>query len=126
MYQIDAMKILVAEDNPINQQILEAMIRLKHWDCKVVNNGEEAVEASLSGDYDLIFMDLNMPLLDGIEATRKIRNHNRSVPIIAVTAYTDEFYKEETLKVGMNGFIAKPFTRKDIYEAVQSYCPDAV
>lgn len=126
MYQIDAMKILVAEDNPINQQILEAMIRLKHWDCKVVNNGEEAVEASLSGDYDLIFMDLNMPLLDGIEATRKIRDHNRSVPIIAVTAYTDEFYKEETMKAGMNGFIAKPFTRKEIYEAVQSSCPDAV
>ena len=122
MYQIDSMKILVAEDNPINQQILEAMIRLRHWECKVVSNGKEAVEASQTDEFDLIFMDLNMPVLDGIEATKEIRHYNKSIPIIAVTAYTEECYREETIKAGMNGFISKPFTRKDIYDAVTESC----
>lgn len=115
---VDLMKILVAEDNPINQQILETMIRLKKWDCTVVSNGREAVEAARTQKFDLIFMDLNMPVLDGIEATKEIRNHDTKTPIIAVTAYSDTTYREKTRLVGMNGFIPKPFTRNDIYNAV--------
>ncbi len=125
MYQIDAMKILVAEDNPINQQIMEVMIRLKQWDCKIVSNGREAVEASRNEKYDLIFMDLNMPVLDGIEAAKEIREYDKSTPIIAITAYTDSCYREKTEEVGMNDFIPKPFTRKDIYEAVKRSCSKA-
>jgi len=122
MYQNGTMKILVAEDNPINQQIIEVIIRLKQWDCTIVSNGEEAVEATRNDKYDLIFMDLNMPILDGIEATKAIRTYDQSTPIIAITAYTDSCYRDKTEEVGMNDFIPKPFTRKDIYDAVTRLC----
>jgi two-component system, sensor histidine kinase len=125
MFQPEAMKILIAEDNPINQQIMEVIIRLKHWDCTIVSNGQEAVEATRNEKYDLIFMDLNMPILDGIEATREIRCYDKSTPIIAITAYTDSCYREKTEEVGMNDFIPKPFTRKDIYDAVSRSCVKA-
>jgi two-component system, sensor histidine kinase len=118
MQYSDEMNILVAEDNPINQQIMEVILRLKQWNCTIVNNGKEAVEATQNNSYDLIFMDLNMPVLDGIEATKIIRGQNKLTPIVAITAYHDDYYREKTKEVGMNGFIPKPFSRRDIYEAV--------
>lgn len=115
-------KILVAEDNPINQQIMEVVIRLKQWDCTIVSNGQEAVEATRDNKYDLIFMDLNMPVLDGIEATKAIRSHDQITPIIAITAYADSRYRKKAKEAGMNDFIPKPFTRENIYDAVARSC----
>jgi len=126
MYKIDALKILVAEDNPINQKIMETMIRMRHWDCKIVSNGMEAVEATRKEKYDLIFMDLNMPVLDGLKASKIIRQYDKTTPIIAITAYTDCCYREMTEEIGMNDFIPKPFTRMDIYNAVMRSCLKAV
>lgn len=116
------MNILVVEDNPINQQIIRLMIDSLNWNCTTVNNGQEAVDITQQNKFDLIFMDLNMPVLDGIEATRVIRQYDKHTPIIAVTAYSGNYYRTETIKAGMNGFISKPFTRTDIYNMVQRQC----
>jgi len=112
------MRILVAEDNPINQQILEVILRLRHWECTIVNNGREAVEEAKKTRYNIIFMDINMPVLDGIEATKEIRATDKNTPIIAVTANSDDYYRQKSFDAGMNGFITKPVNRKDIYDAV--------
>ncbi len=120
------MNILVVEDNPINQQIFRLMIVSNNWDCTIVSNGQEAVDITQQKKFDLIFMDLNMPVLDGIEATKVIRQYDDHTPIIAVTAYTGNYYRTETIKAGMNGFIPKPFTRTDIHHMIQRYCSDKI
>jgi len=112
------MRILVAEDNPINQQILEVILRLRHWECTIVNNGLEAVEEARKTKYSLIFMDINMPVLNGIEATKEIRTTDKNTPIIAITANDDDYYRQKSFDAGMNGFISKPVNRKAIYNAV--------
>ena len=116
------MNILVVEDNAINQLVIKLMIDSNNWNCTIVSNGQEAVETTRKEKFDLIFMDLNMPVLDGIEATKVIREYDKQTPIIAVTAYTESHYRTETSKAGMNGFISKPFTRMDIYNMVKSHC----
>ncbi|MBK7213648.1 MAG: response regulator [Bacteroidales bacterium] len=109
------MKVLIAEDNQLNQQLMSLYMKRLGWDFKVVGDGLQAVECCRQESYDLILMDVDMPVLDGIEATRYIRLFNSYIPIIAITAYTDENVKRETQAAGMNAFLAKPCSRNDIY-----------
>lgn len=112
-------KILVVEDVVTNQQIIVEMLRILGNQVDVANNGKEAVEKSLHTTYALIFMDCQMPVLDGYEATRVIReneanNRLQSVPIIALTAGSDQQDRERCRVAGMNGYITKPFTLSEI------------
>ncbi|NVO21020.1 MAG: response regulator [Bacteroidetes bacterium] len=109
------MRVLVAEDNQLNQQLMSLYMKRLGWDFKVVGDGLQAVEACRQESFDLILMDVDMPVLDGIEATRYIRIFNSYIPIIAITAYTDDAIRRETQAAGMNAFLAKPCSRNDIY-----------
>jgi len=109
------MRVLIAEDNQLNQQLMSLYMKRLGWDFKVVGDGLQAVEACRQELFDLILMDIDMPVLDGIEATRYIRIFNSYIPIIAITAYTDENVRRETQAAGMNAFLAKPCSRNDIY-----------
>jgi two-component system, sensor histidine kinase len=115
------MRVLIAEDNQLNQQLMSLYMKRLCWDFKVVGDGLQAVEACRQESFDLILMDVDMPVLDGIEATRYIRIFNPYIPIIAITAYTDENIRKETQAAGMNAFLAKPCSRNDIY-ATASAC----
>ncbi len=104
--------ILMAEDNPINQRVLRRLLERDGHQVSVASNGKEAVEQVIAQPFDVVFMDVQMPELDGLQATRTIRNLEcilgRSVPIIALTANAMKGDREECLAAGMNGYLSKP------------------
>ncbi len=102
--------ILLVEDNKINQQVAQEILESMHLSVVIANNGLEALNAINSTQFDLVFMDLQMPVMDGIQATRKIRTQKKfkQLPIIAMTAHTMSGDKEKCLAAGMNDHIAKP------------------
>lgn len=111
--------ILVAEDVPTNQKIVTEMIRLLGHEVHIANNGEEAIESFKNNRYDIVFMDCQMPIKDGYEATAEIRKHEISsglnpVTILALTAGAGSEIVSKCEESGMNGYISKPFTMSDI------------
>jgi CheY-like chemotaxis protein len=112
------MKILIAEDNPMNQQLMSKYMSKLGWECLIVENGLLAAEACRNTSFDVILMDIDMPVLDGIEATRFIRVFNREIPIVALTAYADDQMRTECAESGMNAFIAKPCSWNEIKNVV--------
>lgn len=112
--------VLIAEDNEINQMVITET--MKSWSCTydVVSNGHEAIKKMEINCYDIVLMDIQMPEMNGIEATNFIRNmsdHNKAfVPIIALTAHATKKEKELGEKVGFSDYITKPFNRLDLYQ----------
>lgn len=118
------LNILIAEDNVINQKVAMINIRQLGHNVEVAVNGRMAVEMFKSGNYDAILMDIQMPVLDGLEATteiRKLEEENRvknPIKIIAVTANALKEDRDKCYEVGMNDFIAKPFKADDLIKAL--------
>jgi len=112
------MKILIAEDNPMNQQLMSKYMSKLGWECVIVDNGLLAAEACRNSNFDIILMDIDMPVLDGIESTRFIRVFNKQIPIIALTAYADDQMRNECAEAGMNAFLAKPCSCNEIKDMV--------
>jgi CheY-like chemotaxis protein len=108
---LNGVKVLVAEDNAINQKIVRIMLQKAGCDVLAVDDGSKAVQAVQTGEFDLVLMDLHMPQLDGLQATTQIRaleSKVKEVPIIALTAsaFTDD--RDRCLAAGMNDFVTKP------------------
>jgi CheY-like chemotaxis protein len=115
------LRILIAEDNPVNQKVAQVILRRMGLQADVVANGLEAVNALISIPYDLVLMDCQMPEMDGFEATRKIRRQaskalNPGIPIIAMTALAMQGDREKCIQAGMNDFIAKPVQQRELAE----------
>ncbi len=102
------MHILVAEDGFVNQCVVVGLLELLGHRATVANDGHEAVEWLAKEKFDLCFMDLDMPVLDGIQATLQIRKMGHSIPIYAMTAHHDRQHSELCQEIGMNGFLTKP------------------
>ncbi|PNQ75313.1 hypothetical protein C1T31_04050 [Hanstruepera neustonica] len=111
-------KILVAEDNKINQIVTQNILEKGNFQCDIAKNGLEAVKAMQINQYDLILMDINMPLMDGNEATREIRKTNSQIPIIALTAADIEEVKKDYKTIGYNDIITKPFDNSHFYQTI--------
>lgn len=112
------------EDNVINQEIARAVLESGGHRVDVVPDGREAVSAVQSADYDLLLMDIQMPVMDGIAATRAIRaldHPSRTVPIIAMTASVQPHQVSSYFSAGMNGHVAKPFKRDELLAAVDRW-----
>jgi len=117
--------LLAAEDNPTNRQVLQAVMDSLGIDIDIVPDGLEAVEAWRAGGYDLILMDIQMPVMDGIAAAREIRAEEartgrRRTPIVALTANALSHQIEEYLAAGMDGHVAKPIEIAKLYEAISA------
>jgi hypothetical protein len=117
------LKILVAEDSGINQEVIKEALGIMNWRTEIAKDGYKAVEKFHKGDFDIILMDVQMPNMDGLEASRKIRNIEKNAglkktPIIGLTAHSDESHKIECYKAGMDYFVTKPYKWEDIYSAV--------
>ena len=119
------MRILIAEDNVINQQVIQYILQKLGYSPVMVANGREAVDAVLGGEYDIILMDLQMPELGGLEATRLIRERKagRQPVIIALTANAMEGDEEECLKEGMNDYLGKPVKLEEVIDKLRRWAP---
>ena len=135
-----SVRILLAEDNPVNQKLAALILEKAGYQIAVAGNGREAVEKYTSDPdgYDLIFMDIQMPEMDGLEATAVIRefeaSHHRQpfgeknsrisaagVPIIAMTAHAMQGDREKCLASGMNDYISKPIKREAVFTIIKQY-----
>ncbi|RYE28651.1 MAG: response regulator [Sphingobacteriaceae bacterium] len=115
-------QILVAEDNLINQHVVKQMLKKLGYQIDVVDNGREAVAALNKKDYDLILMDMQMPEMDGLEATQVIRQSNIKQPVvIALTANTMPGDRELCLKAGMNDYLSKPLKTNELMEKLEKW-----
>jgi signal transduction histidine kinase/DNA-binding response OmpR family regulator/HPt (histidine-containing phosphotransfer) domain-containing protein len=118
--------VLIAEDNAINVMLAEALLGGLGLRTEIAHDGVEAVEMAAGGDYAAIFMDCQMPVLDGFEATRRIRaaETGRRVPIIAMTALSMAGDSERCLAAGMDGYLSKPIRREDIEAVIERCLPE--
>lgn len=117
-------RILVAEDNLINQQVIDATLTDLGFEVCIVENGKLALEEISCQQHDLIIMDCQMPIMDGYEATRQIRSLNsdaKNTPILAMTANAFRTTKEECFSAGMDAFVTKPIQPKDLLNAILSF-----
>jgi PAS domain S-box-containing protein len=110
-------RILLAEDNPVNQKVAVSMLKAIGITADVAANGFEVLQALERQKYDIVLMDVQMPEMDGLEATRRIRNLGSKTWIVAMTAYAQEGDREECLKTGMNDYLSKPIRMEEL-EAV--------
>jgi two-component system, sensor histidine kinase and response regulator len=116
--------ILLVEDFEVNRTIFIKYMEKSGLSCNVAADGEEAVKACAEKNYDIIFMDCQMPVMDGYEATRKIREsegEKRPAKIIAMTAYATRGDRERCLEAGMDDYISKPFKFQDLLNVIQKY-----
>jgi CheY-like chemotaxis protein len=118
-----AARILVVEDNPTNQRVVAGLLGKRGYQTHVVSDGRQALEALEGPAFDLILMDLQMPVLDGLEATRLIRLDPRwrSLPIIGLTAHVMAGDRERCLEAGMDDYLAKPVRPPALLEAVAKH-----
>lgn len=120
-----SLKVLLAEDNPVNQQVALALLKRRGYTVDLAENGKEAVDAVAREAYDVVLMDLQMPVMDGLEATRQIRKLPglEELPIIALTAHAFQEERDRTVEAGLNDFLSKPFKPKALYEVVERWAP---
>ncbi|CAA6820808.1 MAG: Sensory box histidine kinase/response regulator [uncultured Sulfurovum sp.] len=114
-------KILLTEDTKINQEIFIGLLEGSGIAIDIAENGKEAVEKSREKKYSLIVMDIEMPIMDGYEATRIIRTENSTVPIIALTTNNSSQDKLRTKQFGMNAHLSKPIDLDILYQAFSKY-----
>src|SRR5574344_1834125 len=118
------LKVLVAEDNVINQKIITKLLNNLNIDVKIASNGEIAYKEAISSNFDLILMDCQMPIMDGYQSTKKIRENLKEIPIIALTANAFESDKQKCLNIGMNDIIVKPIRFNLLVETLAKYLPE--
>ncbi len=127
---IPSLHILLAEDNPVNQRVAIGLLEQRGHRVKVAANGQEAVRLIAEQEFDIVLMDVHMPELDGLEATIRIRQSERStgkhIPIVAMTASAMKSDQEACLQAGMDGYIAKPVHAEELHATIESMLPRGV
>jgi len=125
---VRSLRVLLAEDSEVNQRLAVGL--MKRWGhlVTVANNGKEAVAACESGDFDLVLMDVEMPEMDGLQATEAIREResgtSEHIPIVAMTAHAMPGDREKCLEAGMDGYVAKPVRKQHLYDVIVKFFPD--
>jgi signal transduction histidine kinase/DNA-binding response OmpR family regulator len=119
-------RILLVEDNIINQQVAQEILAKANLHVETVNNGKEAVEAVTAKEFDAVLMDIQMPVMDGYEATRIIRQDlgKTDLPILAMTAHAVSGERDKCFEIGMNDHIAKPVSRHNLFLALNNWIKD--
>jgi CheY-like chemotaxis protein len=121
---VTRLNLLLAEDNAINRRLASRILEKRGHRVKVVGNGQEAIDAIASEPFDLVLMDVQMPVLDGLEATAAIRERERlrggHIPIVAMTAHAMKGDREKCLEAGMDFYVSKPIQPRELIEVVES------
>ena len=118
--------LLLVEDNPVNQKVATSFLKRLGCECDIANNGKEAIELLSEKDYALVFMDIQMPVMDGVLATQTIRDtqstvKNHDIHIIALTAHAMEGDRDKFMQIGMNDYLSKPLNIKAIRRALRRF-----
>ncbi|MFA6012133.1 MAG: response regulator, partial [Desulfobacteraceae bacterium] len=121
------LRILIAEDNPVNQKLTMRLLEKRGYVTGLAENGRQVLEELERQTYDLILMDMQMPVMDGIEATRTIRSQKkdvafRNIPIIGLTANAMKGDRELCLDAGMDDYVTKPIKSQKLFEAIEKVC----
>lgn len=117
------LRVLCAEDNPVNQRLVRAVLGNAGADVRMVDNGLQALDALYGEAFDLVLMDIRMPVMDGLEATRRIRRMERSdgrapTPILALSANALPEHIAASTEAGMDGHVGKPFRLQELFSAM--------
>jgi signal transduction histidine kinase/FixJ family two-component response regulator len=118
------LSVLIADDEEYNRFLLKSILQKWGISFKEVQNGNEAIVAACSENFDIIMMDINMPVTNGIEAAKEIIKCDSGTQIIAVTAVTDQLDQKACIKVGMKGFLFKPYSEKELFDTINSLIND--
>jgi CheY-like chemotaxis protein len=115
--------ILVADDNTINQRVVELTLKGTGFQLQFANNGEEAVQQCQKTRFDLIFMDIHMPVMNGLEACKTIQTLEgyEDVPVVAMSGSGFESQKRECFEAGMVDFMIKPFVKQDLFQTIDKW-----
>jgi signal transduction histidine kinase/CheY-like chemotaxis protein len=113
-------KVLVVEDNKINQMVTKKILENNNFKCVIIDDGYAAINLLETESFDIILMDINMPIINGFETTKLIRKKGINTPIIALTAFDKQEIAEETIAVGMNDIIVKPFEPVKLFQIISS------
>jgi len=113
------LKVLIAEDNKVNQIIIHRMLQSLDIEADLADNGEEAVALAQRKDYDLILMDFQMPIMDGLDATRTLRRMGILTPTIGLSANTDEQSRRDAKEAGMVRYVVKPMRSYSLRSAIE-------
>ncbi|MBP9095745.1 MAG: response regulator, partial [Ignavibacteria bacterium] len=119
--KVNLSKILIVEDNTVNQLVMKKMLKNTGIEIDIADNGKIGFEKVLQNKYDLVFMDLLMPEMDGYEATREIRNFNKDIPIVALTADVMKGVEAKTKEAGMNNYLTKPVKKDELLKILSLY-----
>jgi len=114
-------RVLVAEDSLTNQKLISLLLEKLGLQVTIASDGKEAVDKALGGQFDLIFMDIQMPNMNGYEATEALRSQSLTVPIIALTAHAMKGDDEKCFSAGCNDYLVKPIDRKKLLEVLRKY-----
>jgi CheY-like chemotaxis protein len=117
-YRFNELHLLVVEDNKINQVITRKMLAKKEITCDIASDGTQAIELAKANSYDGILMDIHMPGISGVVATKEIRKFDADIPIIALTAISLDDSLEEFYAAGCNDVVTKPFKPELFYEKI--------
>lgn len=121
---VKSLKVLLAEDNKINREIIETILEKKGFNAVSVKTGKEVLQCMRQQYFDLILMDVKMPVMDGFQATREIRKQEDTtgehIPIIAMTAYAENEKKKKCLEAGMDSYISKPIKTEKLWQVIRN------
>ncbi len=126
----DPLNVLVVEDNNLNAKFASAILKRLNYNVDWATDGKIGVEKFLENNYDLILMDIQMPFLNGLEATAEIRKYEKQmevenpVPIIAITAFAFEHDKQNCLDAGMDDYLTKPYRPQDLIDIIKKFFPE--
>jgi CheY-like chemotaxis protein len=121
-------KVLIAEDSSVIQNLTKKILSIQNYDISSVKNGKQVLDALETQAFDIILMDINMPVMDGIECSEKIRNlddpEKSKIPIIAITGNARNLSLEEYREIGINDFLQKPLNFDELVNLVRKYTID--
>jgi len=120
-----AKKVLIAEDSSVIQNLTKKILMMQQYEITAVKNGKQVMQKLENEDYNVILMDINMPVMDGMECARKIRSledpKKSQIPIIAITGNARNYSEEQFKEVGINEYLPKPLNFDDLVETVKKY-----